>query len=56
MFLLVMMLAVPGLVLESKGRHEIFQKKGQKRGGKKKVKKEQKREKYVKIWAKMYKI
>ena len=44
-------LYIPGPTLESKGTHGIFQKKG-----KKNVKKGQKRAKYVKVWAKMYKI
>ena len=41
----------PRPILESKGMYAIFQKKG-----KKNVKNEQKWGKYLKIWAKMYKI
>ena len=37
-----------GPILESKGMHAIFQKKGKKKW--------QKRTKYLKIWAKIYKI
>ena len=44
------MFAIAGLILESKGMRAIFQKKG-----KKKFKRE-KRTKYLKIWAKIYKI
>ena len=40
-----------GTILESKGMHAIFQKKG-----KKMLKKGQKKAKYFKIWAKIYKI
>ena len=40
---------ISGPILESKGMHAIFQKKG-----KINFKKEQKRAKYLKIWAKMY--
>ena len=43
-----------GPILESKGMRAIFQKKDKKRT--KTVKKEQKRAKYLKIWAKIYKI
>ena len=38
---------ISGPILESKGMHAIFQKKG---------KKGQNREKYLKNWGKMYKI
>ena len=43
-----------GPILESKGMHAIFQKNGKK--GQKMLKKRQKMAKYLKIWAKMYKI
>ena len=43
-----------GSILESKGICAIFQKKGKKE--QKNVKKGQKRVKYLKIWAKMYRI
>ena len=45
---------ISGPILESKGMHAIFQKKGKK--GQKNVKKGQNREKYLKNWGKMYKI
>ena len=43
-----------GPILESKGMHVIFQKKGKK--GQEMFKKEQQGAKYLKIWVKMYKI
>ena len=43
---------IPGTILESKGMHAIFEKKGKK--GQKMLKTE-KNAKYLKIWAKIYK-